>query len=113
MVCFRLVVSHGHFADIENKDAVPDARGLARRGQLERNESAIVTLISKSSSMASPRVFDKKRILFPSCDQSARSPNHVTRLMCGGRWSAGLSPALGSAAERPETAPSARQAART
>src|SRR6266478_1302509 len=48
--------------------------------------------------MASPKVLVKNRILFPSCDQSARSPNHATWVMCGGKWSAGFSPGVGSAA---------------
>src|SRR5262249_55789946 len=35
------------------------------------------------------KVFSMKRIFRPSCDQSARSPNRVSRLMCGGRSRSG------------------------
>src|SRR5256885_1400206 len=65
-------------------------------------------LVASSSSITSPKVFDRNNIFFPSWDQSARSPNHVTCVMCGGKWSAGLSPSFGA---RSSAAPS-RAAAR-
>src|SRR5215471_14443093 len=48
--------------------------------------------------MASPKVLERNRIFLPSCDQSARSPNQVTWVMYGGKWSAGFSPGVGLAA---------------
>src|SRR6266851_2474716 len=65
-----------------------------------------MTFVARSSSIASPKVFVRKRIFVPSCDQSARSPNHVTCVMCAGKWSAGLSPGLGSAPVTRQTTPS-------
>src|SRR5262245_54468481 len=53
--------------------------------------------VESSISIASPNVLVRKTILLPSGDQSARSPNHVSCVMCGGRCSAGFSPARGSA----------------
>src|SRR5712692_6679192 len=70
-----------------------------------------MTFVARSSSIASPKVFVRKRIFFPSRDQSARSPNHVTCVMCAGKWSAGLSPGLGSAAVIRQTATTTSNAA--
>src|SRR5437016_1783263 len=54
-----------------------------------------MTPVASSTWYTSPKVFSMNTIRFPSCDQSARSPNQVTRLIQFGRWSAGLSPSLG------------------
>src|SRR5262245_4630102 len=54
--------------------------------------------VARSNSIASPKVLLRNKILLPSCDQSARSPNQVTCVMCDGRWSAGFSPDFDSAA---------------
>src|SRR5664280_69324 len=59
--------------------------------------------VARSISIASPNILDMKRIAFPSCDQSARSPKVVSRVMWGGRWSAGLSPALKGCADEHST----------
>jgi len=70
-----------------------------------------IAIVVKSSSIASPKVFDKNTIRLPSCDQSARSPNQVTWRMCGGKCCAGLPPGAGvsSAAFRLATNPNARR----
>ena len=41
--------------------------------------------VAMSISIASPNVFERNKIFLPSCDQSARSPKEVNRVMCGGR----------------------------
>ena len=77
-----------------------------------RNAWVLLAPVARSSSIASPKVFDRKRIRVPSCDQSARSPNQLTCRMRGGRWSAGLASSAGSAAERRATRPMVSQRAR-
>src|SRR2546423_41376 len=65
-------------------------------------------LVWRSISIASPKVLVRKRIFFPSRDQSARSPNHVTWVIWGGKWLAGFSP--DSAAAKVEPVPKANAA---
>ena len=81
----------------------PESKNVAVR-QVQRPRVAVMRVmrrqianrfVARSISIASPNVFERKRILFPSCDQSARSPNDVTRVMCGGNSSTGLRPGAG------------------
>src|ERR1035437_9516304 len=56
-----------------------------------------MVFVARSISIASPKVFERNKIFLPSGDQSARSPNQATCVMCRGKWSVGVSPAIGSA----------------
>src|SRR5437763_16867677 len=51
-------------------------------------------LVERSISIASPKVLERNRIRLPSCDQSARAPKLVSRVVCDGRCSAGVSPGV-------------------